>query len=151
MSHLTKRPKTKLSPFFKSHKRKLFHANVSDKRIEIRERLVWLSRYFSMSDRVTKILKPGAKSTNHADKQRERKRALDRKAQRVSREKTKSYIAHLENMLQILGGNEATPTTKLIEENTELHAEIDRLRKVIDSIKAILGVEAVEALTPVMY
>ncbi len=78
--------------------------------------------------------------------QRERKRALDRKAQRASREKTKSHIAHLERMVQILSqrsGNEAT--TELLEEISTLHDEVDRLKKTIDSIRGILGVDMSEA------
>ena len=103
-----------------------------------------------MSDKTTKTTrKPEPRPPNDADKQRERKRALDRKAQRASREKTKSHIAHLEHMVKILGGdNRGSSTSELMEEITRLNGEIDRLRKIIDSIKSILGVENIEAFAP---
>lgn len=83
------------------------------------------------------------------DKQRERKRALDRKAQRASREKTRSHIAHLEKMVQILSDkNGSTATSELMEEMNRLHLEIDRLRKIIDSIKSVLGADIFEAAAP---
>ena len=83
------------------------------------------------------------------DKQRERKRALDRKAQRASREKTRSHIAHLEKMVQILSDkNGSAATNELMEEMGRLHAEIDRLRKIIDSIKSVLGTDILESVVP---
>ncbi|RDW74140.1 hypothetical protein BP5796_07582 [Coleophoma crateriformis] len=76
------------------------------------------------------------------DKQRERKRALDRKAQRASREKTRSHIAHLEKMVAILTEKNGNGTTaELLEEMGRLHDEIDRLRKIIEGIKSALGGE----------
>jgi hypothetical protein len=82
------------------------------------------------------------------DKQRERKRALDRKAQRASREKTRSHIAHLEKMVQVLSEkNGSSATGELMEEMNRLHAEIERLRKIIDSIKSVLGVDVIKATT----
>ena len=89
--------------------------------------------------------KPSLRSIDD-EKQRERKRALDRKAQRASREKTRSHIAHLEKMVQILSDkNGSTATSELMEEMTKLHAEIDRLRKIIDSIKSVLGADVFES------
>jgi hypothetical protein len=91
--------------------------------------------------------KPSLRPTND-DKQRERKRALDRKAQRASREKTRSHIAHLEKMVRILSdknGNSAT--RELLEEMGRLHAEIDRLRKIIDSVKSVLGTDVFASTT----
>jgi len=88
--------------------------------------------------------KPSIRNGND-DKQRERKRALDRKAQRASREKTRSHIAHLEKMVQILSNKNGSPaTSELMEEMSRLHAEIDRLRKIIDSIKSVLGADVFE-------
>lgn len=88
--------------------------------------------------------KPSVRNADD-DKQRERKRALDRKAQRASREKTRSHIAHLEKMVQILSDkNGSAATSELMEEMTRLHAEIDRLRKIIDSIKSVLGADVFE-------
>jgi len=87
----------------------------------------------------TRVRKLSVRNADN-DKQRERKRALDRKAQRASREKTRSHIAHLENMVQILSNtNGSAATSKLMEEMTLLQAEIDRLRKIIDSIRSALG------------
>ncbi|KAH8598224.1 hypothetical protein B0O99DRAFT_616187 [Bisporella sp. PMI_857] len=83
------------------------------------------------------------------EKQRERKRALDRKAQRASREKTRSHIAHLEKMVQILSDkNGNAGIIELMDEMTRLHAEIDRLRKIIDSIKSVLGTDIFEPTIP---
>lgn len=83
------------------------------------------------------------------DKQKERKRALDRKAQRISREKTRSHIAQLEKTVQILSENHGTAATnELLEENTRLHTEIDRLRKIIDNIRSVLGVDVLGVEDP---
>ena len=71
---------------------------------------------------------------------------MDRKAQRASREKTRSHIAHLEKMVKILSErNGSTATSELMEEMGRLHAEIDRLRKIIDSIKSVLGIDVFES------
>lgn len=77
--------------------------------------------------------------------QQERKRALDRKAQRASREKTRSHLAHLERMVQILSEKNGNAVTELLEEILTLHAEIDRLKKIIDGIKCLLEVDLPEA------
>lgn len=80
------------------------------------------------------------------DKQRERKRALDRKAQRASREKTRSHIANLEKMVKVLSDqNGSAATGELMEEMSRLHAEIERLRKIIDGIKSVLGTDVFDA------
>jgi len=79
------------------------------------------------------------------DKQRERKRAMDRKAQRVSREKTRSHIAHLEKMVEILcEKNESEATTELMAEVSRLNQEIDRLRKIIETIRSVLRADSFE-------
>jgi len=94
------------------------------------------------------VIKRTRKASTTADndaQQRERKRALDRKAQRASREKTRAHIANLERMVQILSeknGNAAT--SELLEEMGRMQAEIERLRKIIDSIKGLLGVDIVD-------
>lgn len=91
--------------------------------------------------------KPSLRNVDE-DKQRERKRALDRKAQRASREKTRSHIAQLEKMVRILSEkNGSKATGDLLEEMSRLHAEIDRLRKIIDSIKSVLGTDVFESTT----
>ena len=51
-------------------------------------------------------------------------------------------------MVRILSdknGNSATG--ELLEEMGRLHAEIDRLRKIIDSIKSVLGTDVFESTT----
>ena len=96
----------------------------------------------------TGVAKRGRKvrpSFTDDDKQRERKRAMDRKAQRVSREKTRSHIAHLEKMVEILcEKNESEATTELMAEVSRLNTEIDRLRKIIETIKSVLRADSFE-------
>jgi hypothetical protein len=71
---------------------------------------------------------------------------LDRKAQRASREKTRLHIAHLEKMVKILSEkNGRTATGELMQEMTRLHAEIERLRKIIEGIKSVLGTDVLES------
>jgi hypothetical protein len=101
----------------------------------------------SMNAPTRRTRKPSLRNIDD-DKQRERKRALDRKAQRASREKTRSHIAHLEKMNRILSEkNGSTATGELMDEMGRLHAEIDRLRKIIDSIKSVLGTDVFESTT----
>ncbi|KAL3418084.1 bZIP transcription factor [Phlyctema vagabunda] len=80
-------------------------------------------------------------SNSNNNKQRERKRALDRKAQRVSREKTRSHIGNLEKTVRILKENGSNATNSLLDEIDRLHTEIDRLNRIINGIKAVLGVD----------
>lgn len=71
---------------------------------------------------------------------RERKRAIDREAQRSLREKTKTHIADLERTIQILRDQDRNgATASLLSEMDELRAENDRLRDVIDSVKSLVG------------
>ncbi|KUJ07683.1 uncharacterized protein LY89DRAFT_742453 [Mollisia scopiformis] len=102
-----------------------------------------------MSDRVrTSDYKQARKESaaKDNDTQRERKRALDRKAQRASREKTRSYIAHLERTVQILSERNGTAAAnELLEEISKLHVEVDRLKKIIEGIRCLLGVDLHEA------
>lgn len=74
---------------------------------------------------------------------RERKRAIDREAQRSLREKTKTHIAELERTIQILRDQDRNgATANLLSEIDNLRAENERLRDVIDSVKSVLGNEA---------
>lgn len=71
---------------------------------------------------------------------RERKRAIDREAQRSLREKTKTHIAELERTIQILRDHDRNgATASLLSEIDILRAENERLRDVIDSVKSVIG------------
>jgi hypothetical protein len=71
---------------------------------------------------------------------RERKRAIDREAQRSLREKTKTHIAELERTIEILRDQDRNgATASLLSEIESLRAENERLRDVIDSVKSVIG------------
>lgn len=71
---------------------------------------------------------------------RERKRAIDREAQRSLREKTKTHIAELERTIDILRRQDRNgATASLLSEIEGLRAENERLRDVIDSVKSVVG------------
>ncbi|KAI8937663.1 hypothetical protein NX059_005365 [Plenodomus lindquistii] len=71
---------------------------------------------------------------------RERKRAIDREAQRSLREKTKTHIAELERTIQILRDQDRNgATATLLTEIEELRTENDRLRDVIESVRSVVG------------
>ncbi|KAF1934302.1 uncharacterized protein M421DRAFT_88290 [Didymella exigua CBS 183.55] len=73
---------------------------------------------------------------------RERKRAIDREAQRSLREKTKTHIAELERTIQILRDQDRNvATANLLSEIDNLRAENERLRDVIDCVKSVVGNE----------
>ncbi|OCL08568.1 hypothetical protein AOQ84DRAFT_406547 [Glonium stellatum] len=75
---------------------------------------------------------------------RERKRAIDREAQRSLREKTKTHIAELEKTIQILRDQDRNgATASLLGEIEQLRQENERLRDVIDSVKSVVGNEIV--------
>ncbi|CBX94937.1 hypothetical protein LEMA_P113520.1 [Plenodomus lingam JN3] len=71
---------------------------------------------------------------------RERKRAIDREAQRSLREKTKTHIAELERTIQILRDQDRNgATANLLSEIEDLRKENDRLRDVIESVRSVVG------------
>ena len=71
---------------------------------------------------------------------RERKRAIDREAQRSLREKTKTHIAELERTIQILRDQDRNGrTANLLSEIDGLRAENERLRDIIENVKSVLG------------
>lgn len=71
---------------------------------------------------------------------RERKRAIDREAQRSLREKTKTHIAELERTIQILRDQDRNgATANLLSEIDGLRADNERLRGIIDNVKCVLG------------
>lgn len=73
--------------------------------------------------------------------QLQRKRELDREAQRVNRAKTKSRIAHLESLVGILQAPEAanTKTNELIAQVNIQKAQIDRLLDALSGISKIVS------------
>lgn len=87
-----------------------------------------------------KRVRKSRKRSDDDTAQRERKRAMDRKAQRQSREKTKSHIAHLEKLVEMLyEKNDSAANIELVEEVGRLNAEIERLRKIIWNIRNLVG------------
>jgi hypothetical protein len=80
-----------------------------------------------------------------ADLRHQRKREMDKIAQRKSREKQRSHIAHLERTINILRKEKgSTAACELLEEIHQLRAENERLREIINSIKHTLGVSVGE-------
>jgi hypothetical protein len=72
--------------------------------------------------------------------QRERKRAIDREAQRSIRLKTKNYIAHLENLVRIMenGGsstNSGEGTQQSHEQSATEHHESERARALLSQLR----------------
>ena len=76
--------------------------------------------------------KPRQASEGDRDLQKERKRATDRQAQRMARERTKQYIAHLEKTIEILRKENGSETvSKLLQERNALALEVQHYRKVM--------------------
>ena len=71
---------------------------------------------------------------------RDRKRAIDREAQRSLREKTKKHIADLERTIEILRSKDCNEANaSLLSEIKVLRAENERLKDIIDSVKNLVG------------
>lgn len=74
--------------------------------------------------------------------QRERKRAIDREAQRSIRIKTKNYIAHLENLVKVM---EQSDTTSPDGENSRTRELMTQLKQSQDEVRslreAMLGIQ----------
>jgi hypothetical protein len=80
---------------------------------------------------------------------RERKRAIDREAQRSLRGKTKTHIAELERTIEILKNQDRNgATASLLSEIESLRAENERLRDVIDGVKSVVGGEMFGRIAP---
>jgi hypothetical protein len=80
--------------------------------------------------------KPAKASDGDRDMQRERKRATDRQAQRMARERTKQYIAHLEKTIEILRKESGSETvSKLLQERNKLALEVQHYRKVMHGMR----------------
>ena len=78
--------------------------------------------------------------------QRERKRAIDREAQRSIRIKTKNYIAHLESMVKAMEQNdthgpdgENNRTRELMNQLRQSQEEVRRLREAMLGVQRVLG------------
>ena len=86
--------------------------------------------------------------------QRERKRAIDREAQRSIRLKTKNYIAHLENLVKIMenggesaqqpSGTESTEDTSetagaLLSQLKRSEEEVQRLKGMMSPVQRLVG------------
>ena len=93
-------------------------------------------------------LKP-RRRTKLSGEQLQRKRASDREAQRVLREKTKGQIAHLENLVQALQGGQNGRVERLITQVEQQRTEISRLRSALLSISKLAEVakDALESST----
>lgn len=77
--------------------------------------------------------------------ERARKRALDREAQRTFREKTKNYIAHLEQTVAACKAESKSElVSQLLNENAELYSTVERLRKIISDIYTATQPEILE-------
>ena len=80
---------------------------------------------------------------------KERKRAIDREAQRSLREKTKSHIAELERTIDILRNQDRNgATASLLTEIDGLRAENERLRDVIDAVRNVIGGDVLGRMAP---
>jgi hypothetical protein len=94
--------------------------------------------------------KPKKAIDGDRDMQRERKRATDRQAQRMARERTKQYIAHLEKTIEILRKESGSETvSKLLQERNQLALEVQQYRKVMYGMRlaidgAISGEPSIE-------
>lgn len=94
--------------------------------------------------------KPKKASECDKDMQRERKRATDRQAQRMARERTKQYIAHLEKTIEILRKESGSETvSKLLQERNQLALEVQQYRKVLYAMRLTIdGAISGESIEP---
>ncbi|EXJ92016.1 hypothetical protein A1O3_00566 [Capronia epimyces CBS 606.96] len=71
-----------------------------------------------------------------------RKRAMDRKAQQAFRDKTKNYIAYLEQTVDACSAvNQTTMVGQLLKQNHELYEAKERLRKILNDTLFSLQLE----------
>lgn len=80
---------------------------------------------------------PKSKRQKLTSSQLERKRELDREAQRTIRERTKNHIAHLESLVKQLQGEQGTQVQRLVAQLNESRAEVNRLKDALNSIVKI--------------
>lgn len=77
---------------------------------------------------------PRSKRQKLTSSQLERKRELDREAQRTIRERTKNHIAHLESLVEQLQGDQGGQVQRLVTQLNESRAEVNRLKDALNSI-----------------
>lgn len=83
------------------------------------------------------VEQPRPKRQRLTDSQLERKRELDREAQRTTRERTKNHIAHLEALVEQLQGDQSSLVQHLVAQLNESRAEVNRLKDALASITKI--------------
>ena len=92
--------------------------------------------------------RPTKRQRTDADLRRQRKREADRMAQKNSRERRRSHIDHLENMISILRKENGNAVTcELMETVLQLRAENERLRRIINNAKTSLSLASCEPPT----
>jgi hypothetical protein len=102
----------------------------------------------SPSPERTAPARPAKRQKTDADLRRQRKRDADRMAQKHSRERRRSHIDHLENMISILRKENGNAVTcELMETVLQLRAENERLRRIIHSAKTSLSLADCETTT----
>ncbi|KEF61725.1 uncharacterized protein A1O9_03295 [Exophiala aquamarina CBS 119918] len=82
--------------------------------------------------------KPLKRKSRLTQSQRERKRAIDRDAQRSIRMKTKNYIAHLENLVNLMGRDgpdAATNETEKTGQQASLQRNETRVRELLSQLR----------------
>lgn len=98
------------------------------------------------------LSRPAKRQKTDADLRRQRKREADRMAQKNSRERRRSHIDHLENMINILRKENGNAVTcELMETVLQLRAENERLRRIINNAKSSLSLAACEDPSTTYY
>ena len=88
-------------------------------------------------------------SCSDEQERRERKRAIDREAERPSREKTKTHIAELEKSIQILRDQDRNDAAASpLGEIEQIRQGNESLRDMIDSVKSVVGNGIVSRAAP---
>lgn len=84
-----------------------------------------------------------------ADARRIKKRELDRKAQRLARERTKNRIAHLETMVQSLRRDDSNAQiSTLVDQLAQITTERDNLIQVLKNLGTTIGRHVDKATAP---
>jgi hypothetical protein len=99
---------------------------------------------------IARVVKRKRRASCPGEQERqERKRAINREAQRSSREKTKTHIAELGKSIQIPRDQDRNgATASLLGKFEEVQQENESLRDVTDSVKSVVGNEIVSRAAP---